>query len=350
LCTFTSEGNALFATTILSFDAIFFVHSSLFLRDVPLMFFGLFSFYLYLKKHYYLCGLVLGFSFFIKETGVFYLILLSIYHIGITKPRKINLKNLKMIGIFLTITAGTFLLPLWIYDIIYQPIIYDPMFPTEKTLDGRDVGLGYPKTKVIESRGIVLQNATGIVTNPIEHLGIYLSDGYLTSEVFKIENWKNTIHTNYPWGWIVPLPPPEKGNNLGWVSGITIDETYDGILHKGEILGIRWMGHANLSLWVVGFWSTLGLIIFSAIKKRTHTSLFLAAGLVSMYLPYVLLSMTGRVLYSYYFILTIPFVALGIVLTLDMIKQEKIRYVSKFVLLAAVVGWFVWFFPLQIIS
>jgi len=39
LCTFTSEKNALFATTILSFDTIFFVHSSLFLRDIPLMFF-----------------------------------------------------------------------------------------------------------------------------------------------------------------------------------------------------------------------------------------------------------------------------------------------------------------------
>ena len=209
--------------------------------------------------------------------------------------------------------------------------------------------VGYPKVRVMESRGYIQQNATGIVSNPIEHLGVFLSNGYLTSEVYKIKNW-NTVHTNFPWGWIVPLPPPEKGNSLGWVSGFTIDETYDGILHKAEILGISWKGDANLSLWVIGFWSTLGLIIFSAIKKRTRTSLFLAAGIVSMYLPYVLLSITGRVMWPYYFILTIPFIAFGIVLTLDLIKQEKIRYISKFILLAAVVGWFVWYFPLQIIS
>ena len=50
---YTTEKNALLATAILSFDTIFFVHSSLFLRDVPLMFFGILSFYFYIKKKKY---------------------------------------------------------------------------------------------------------------------------------------------------------------------------------------------------------------------------------------------------------------------------------------------------------
>ncbi|NIU00214.1 MAG: phospholipid carrier-dependent glycosyltransferase, partial [Nitrosopumilaceae archaeon] len=78
----TSEKNAILATAILSFDTIFFVHSSLFLRDIPVMFFGLFSFYMYQRKSYYFAAVVLGFSLLIKETAVFFLILITIYRIG----------------------------------------------------------------------------------------------------------------------------------------------------------------------------------------------------------------------------------------------------------------------------
>ena len=349
LCRFTSEKNALLATTILSFDTIFFVHSTLFLRDIPLMFFGLFSFYLYLKKRYYLCALSLGFAFLLKETAIFFLIFTAIYHFGVTKPWKGNTKNVKTVGIFLGIVSAAFLLPLWIYDIVYNPIIYEPMFPTVKSPDGRDVGIGYPKVRVMESRGYVQQNPVGVITNPIEHLGIFLNEGYLTSEVYNVKNW-NTVHTNFPWGWVIPLPPPERGNSLGWVSEKPFEETYEGILHKGKVFGIKWRGDPNLSLWIVGFWSSVALILYSAIKRQNRTMLFLGSGIVSTYVPYLFLSLSGRIMFPYYFILTIPFVSLGIVLTLDLIKNEKARIFSKTAFLAAVVGWFVWFYPLQILN
>ncbi|MBT6083570.1 MAG: phospholipid carrier-dependent glycosyltransferase, partial [Nitrosopumilus sp.] len=53
---FTTRQNALLATTILSFDTIFFFHSQLFLRDVPMIFFGMMALYLYLNKRYYLAA------------------------------------------------------------------------------------------------------------------------------------------------------------------------------------------------------------------------------------------------------------------------------------------------------
>jgi len=349
LCKFTSERNALLATTIFSFDTIFFVHSSLFLRDVPLMFFGLLTFYLYLRKSYYLAALTLGFAALIKETAIFFLILLVIYHIGVTKPWKGNIKNGKKIAIFLGIAFTTFIFPLWLYDVIFTPIIYDPMIPTEKLPDGRDAAIGYPRMLVMESRGYIQQHPVGEVTNPIEHLSVFVSEGYIGSPAYNVENWLPRT-TNYPWGWILPLPLPETGNSLGWVLEKQFDKTEEGIFHKGEVFGIKWRGDPNLSLWIVGFWSSIAFIIYSVRKNPTKVALFLGGGIVSMYVPYLLLSLTGRIMFPYYFLLTVPFVSLGIILSLDLIKNTKARFASKTILLAAVVGWFVWFYPLQIIG
>lgn len=347
-CRFTSERNALLATTILSFDSIFFAHSTLLLRDMPLIFFGMLSFYIYLKKRYYLCALPLGFAFLIKETAVFFLILITIYHLGITKPWKGNIKNIKTVLIFLSITSASFLLPLWIYDVVYTPTIYEPMIPTEKLPDGREATMGYPKMRVMESRGHVLQQAVGEITNPIEHLRVFLSEGYVGSPAYNVKNWK-TVHTNYPWSWVLPLPLPETGNSLGWVDEKIIDETYNGILHKGKIFGISWKGDPNLSLWVFGFWSSIAFVIYS-IKRRNLAALFVGGGIASMYIPHLLLSLTGRVMFPYYFLPTVPFISLGCILFLDLIKNQHVRIAAKTALLAGVVAWFVWFYPLQIVS
>ena len=83
ICThFTSRQNALLATTILSFDTIFFFHSQLFLRDVPMIFFGMMALYLYLKKRYYLAALCLGTGALIKETIFFFFVMITMYHIA----------------------------------------------------------------------------------------------------------------------------------------------------------------------------------------------------------------------------------------------------------------------------
>lgn len=349
LCNVTSERNALLATSILSFDTIFFVHSTLFLRDMPLIFFGLLAIFLYMKKQYYLSALPLGFAFLIKETAIFFLIFITIYHIGLTKPWLGKIKYIKTTIIFLGIVASTFLLPLWVYDTIYKPIIYDPVIPTYETVDGKNIPINYPRIKVMESRNYTIQEPVGFITNPIEHLEIFFSGGYITSDAYKVKNW-DTRHTNFPWSWVLPLPLPKDANGLGWVNEKLIDETKEGVFTKGKIVGIEWRGDPNLSLWVIGFWGSLAFIFSSIVKKAWNkTTLFLVSGIASMYLPYLLLSLTGRVMFPYYFLLTVPFVALGIVLLLDLIKNNNARMISKAVLLSGIMAWFVWFYPLKII-
>jgi len=344
---YTSEKNALLATTILSFDTIFFVHSSLFLRDVPLMFFGILSFYFYIKKRYYLAALSLGFAFLIKETAVFFFLLITINHLTINRNWNQNIHNLKKPLIFLSIASASFLIPLWVYDVVYQPIIYDPMIVTEKLPDGREGAISYPKVKLMESRGYSKQTPIGVVTNPIEHLGVFLSKGYLGSDAYKVKNW-NTNITNFPHNWVLPISLPQNANSLGWINEKPFDDTYGGVLHIGKVFGIEWRGDPNQSLWIIGFWSTLGLITYGILKKRDKTTLFLISGIISMYVPYLLLQFTGRVMFPYYFILTVPFISLGVVLTMDKIKHDKLRFITKTVFLMTVFGWFAFFFPLKL--
>ena len=347
-CHYTSERNALLATTLLSFDTIFFVHSTLFLRDVPLMFFGIFSFYLYLKKKYYLAAIVLGFAFFIKETAIFFFFLIIINHLINKQPGKLKQVNIKKSIIFLTILSSAFLIPLSIYDVIYQPIIYDPIIVTDELPDGREIPISYPKLKVMESRGYVNQVPVGVITNPIEHLRIFFSDGYLSSQAYKVKNWETTP-TNFPHNWILPIPLPENANGLGWVKEDPFEETYSGVLHVGKEFGIEWRGDPNQSLWIIGFWGSIAVVIYGIIKQRNPTTLFIASGLISMYVPYLLLQFTGRVMFPYYFLLTVPFIAFGIVVAMDKIKYFKLRIFTKSIFLLFVIGWFVYFYPLKIL-
>ncbi|QDI89542.1 glycosyltransferase family 39 protein [Candidatus Nitrosopumilus sp. SW] len=345
---YTTEKNALLATAILSFDTIFFVHSSLFLRDVPLMFFGVLSYYFYIKKKYYFAAITLGFAFLIKETAVFFFFLIIINHVVVNYKWNPKITDLRKIIVFLVLTSLTFLIPLWIYDIIYQPIIYDPMIVTQKLPDGREGALSYPKVKLMESRGYIQQTQIGKITNPIEHLGVFLSKGYVTSEAYKVKNWDTNL-TNYPHNWILPIPLPENANGLGWVKEKPFEETHGGKLHVGKIFGIEWRGDPNQVLWIVGFWSTLGLIIYGVIKNREKTILFLSSGLISMYVPYLLLQFTGRIMFPYYFILTIPFISLGVIIAIDKIKNSKLRIGIKTLFFISVVGWFVFYFPIKIL-
>ena len=346
---FTSEKNALLAATLLAFDTIFFVHSSLFLRDVPMMFFGFLGFYLYLKKRFYLAPICIAFAIFIKETAILVFVLIIIYHVVTTKPWNFNLGNIKTAGLFLIILSASFLFPLWIYDVIFHPVVYNPVIPTEVLPDGREVPISYPRSVLMNERGYETQVAVGQITNPFEHLGIFWKSDYIKADIFNVKNWGGANSSNFAWNWILPLLPEKSGNNLGYVKEIPFEDTQQGKPNKGKILGVQWMGLPNLSLWPIGFWGTMCFLGYSAIKARNKTAIFLGTGISIMFIPYLLLSIIGRIVFPYYFILSIPFITLGIISALDLIKNNQLRILSKLVTLAIVVAWFVWFYPLQVI-
>lgn len=363
---FTTRQNALLATTILSFDTIFFFHSQLFLRDVPMMFFGMMAFYLYLKKKYYLAALCLGTGALIKETIFFFFIMIIIYHFSnqiykikermhsnITKSIIPSTKTITTTTLFLGIIAGSFLIPLWIYDTVITPNVYEPMIPIRKNADGTENAIPYPLTLVERQRGYPIQTQVGVITNPIEHLNVYFTKGLLSGAY---DGSKRNITQNYyPQNWILPLPTDTDsgrgGLGMGYKNAQPFNEIKNGWPHKGEIMGVERLAYPNIALWPVAFWSSIAFIGYSVIRRQEDkTVLFLIAGIVSMYVPYLLIHIfNGRVMLPYYFILTVPIVSLGVVLCANLIKQNKIRFGFKVGVLALTVAWFVAYFPVKII-
>ena len=364
---FTTKQNALLATTILSFDTIFFFHSQLFLRDVPMIFFGMMAFYLYLNKKYYLAAICLGTGALIKETILFFLIMIAIHRLshqvyGIKEklysgnlfntilPSK---KTISTTTMFVGIIAASFLIPLWIYDSVVTPNVYEPMIPVRQNADGTENAIPYPLILVHEQRGYSLQNQTGVITNPIEHLNVYFTKGLLSGSYDA--NKRIVTQNYYPQNWVLPLPTDTEngrgGVGMGWKNADPFDEVKNGWPHKGERMGVERIGYPNLALWPVAFWGSIAFVTVSIIKREDRkTALFVAAGIVSMYVPYLFIHIfNGRVMLPYYFILTVPIISLGVVLAADLIKQNKIRFGVKTGILALTVAWFVFYFPVKII-
>ena len=364
---FTTRQNALLATTILSFDTIFFFHSQLFLRDVPMIFFGMMALYLYLNKRYYLAALCLGTGALIKETIFFFFIMIIMYHIsnkiyeikGKIPSEKISQlvspsrKTIVTTTMFIGIVATSFLIPLWIYDLVITPSVYDPMIPIRQNADGTENAIPYPLILVHEQRGYQIQTKIGEITNPIEHLSVYFSKGLLSGAYDASK--RNVTQNYYPQNWVLPLPTDTEngrgGVGMGWKNAKPFDEIKSGWPHKGEKMGVERIGYPNLALWPVAFWGSIAFIAFSIIRwQEGKTTLFLAAGIASMYIPYLLIHIfNGRVMLPYYFILTVPIISLGVVLSANLIKQNKIRFGVKTGILALTVAWFVLYFPVKII-
>lgn len=357
---FTSKENALLATTIFSFDTIFFFHSQLFLRDVPMMFFGFLGVYFFLNKKYFLSGTVIGFGALIKETILFILILLIIYQIIISIKNR-NLSNkiffqrqnyAKVFG-FCLIIGTCFIIPLWVYDVMITPIMYEPAIPIRINADGTETAYSYPQILVYEQRGYSLQEKIGEISNPWQHLKFYFDSGLLAG-AYDSKN-RNVTQNYIPTNWILPLPTDTDsgrgGIGMGYKKSQPFDEVKNGWPHKGEEMGVDRLAYPNLGLWPLGFWATISFIGFSLVKKKNiELSIFLGIGLLTLYGSYILLNLiNGRVMLPYYFILTVPIISLGSVCMFHSLKSRILRISGKLILLSFTVVWFVYYFPIKLL-
>ncbi len=71
---FFSKEKALFAASMLGFETLFFIHTSLDLLEGPPIFFALLGFLAYFKKRYYWSAAAFGLSILSKEWGVYFVI------------------------------------------------------------------------------------------------------------------------------------------------------------------------------------------------------------------------------------------------------------------------------------
>jgi|TARA_B100000959_G_scaffold250131_1_gene278373 4-amino-4-deoxy-L-arabinose transferase-like glycosyltransferase len=356
---FLGKNLAVYATAMLGFEVMFFVHGSLALLEVPSIFFAFLSFWLYLERkgkkilkiplYYWLSTLAMGLAFLSKETAAFYVIIIIFLYI-VTRVQFTHYKELlpkfyKAI-ILLLVLAGVYIIPVTIYDVVYQPS------------SSTEVVITHSVVQIPNEVGIMVDNSTVTntetnqipINNALEHLIYTVS--YASG--LTITNDSDVNSGNYAWNWVLPIPsyPPSPY----YVESAEVRHTTrasDEIVNVSTetLHPISWYGiGTNIPIW----WSIWLIVPFTAYnilrKEGKEIDYFLLIWILGTYLPMIYTSgVVGRIVYPFYFIQTVPALALGIpYMVSSIIKAGSIRNLILVALMLVVLVVFVLYFPVRV--
>ena len=342
---FMSRKYALLATSFLSFDVMFFIHGSIFVLDMPALFFGLLGLQLYFAKRYKWMAVALALSFLMKELGLFFMFTVVLYHFAhnfrIEKHAHWKLKGFTkkavavifMSSMLFTIVGGG---GLWIYDLVYKP--------TTNPIVVNNVHVNI----VQDPNGTVLTTQTwteittiwSYITNPVDHLKWAWS--YFTTLVPAVET-PDKDHRP-PWGWIMPY-----GDVFNSPHYLTVAVT----VGDRSFRTLDWIAQIN-PLIAYGYLPFMFLTLFDFARKKGRPCDYLYSiwGIVS-YLPWLLDGMFfQRMTFNYYFLYTIPAICLGWGWFYSRLGQRIQNRTVKYGLilghLALIIIFFLYFFPLKV--
>lgn len=336
---FTKE-KALFAASMLAFENMFFVHTSLLLLDGPPVFFALVGFLSYFKKRYYLSALGFGLCILSKESGVFFLIALMLYHLWANwKSLRIGsptaaLKKVAAFAIIVSLVVG---LPLWGYDYAYHP------YASSTVVIEPSVVINPQTNQTITTTQTTTAHSNN-VSQPLQNFVFYFTYQSSLTGCGKIDPWNC-----YPWSWVLPFgvsPLPY------YISSVTITSK----AANGQTIGtttyhpIDWQGIGNLVLWY-SIWLIVPIVAWRVLKRTATSVDFLVVSLIAAtYLPLIYISIVShRVEYAFYFLNTDVGLALGIPVVIGYLGHGNIRTERLVMLLwlAAAVIFFFSYFPVN---
>lgn len=337
---FFSKEKALLAASLLAFENMFFIHTSLLLLDGPPVLFALAGFLAYFKRRYYLSALAFGLCILSKESGVFFLLALVLYHLwahgkSLRRPgAPIGFRKLLAFAFILSLVVG---LPLWGYDYAYHPsakstvvvqpsVIVDPVANTTVTTT---------KTTTMHSDN---------VTNPLQNFEYYFTYQSSLTGCGKTDQWNC-----YPWNWILPLgvTPLQYFVNTVTVKSTAPNGTF---LQMTNYHPIDWQGIGNLVVWY-SIWLVVPVLAWKFVRRSAKEADALAGCLVAAtYLPLFYISLVShRVEYAFYFLNTDVGLALGIPLVIAFLARGSLRAERLLILLwlVAAVFFFLAYFPVN---
>jgi predicted membrane-bound dolichyl-phosphate-mannose-protein mannosyltransferase len=298
---------AYYASLLLAFDTLFFVHSSIAVIDVHGIFFALLSFLFYFSKlHLWkfdrliLAGISLALAGLSKETSIFFLFFLLSYHLlfggGAFRSRLLDSIKISVI------VAVVFSIGLQIFDTLMAPSV-----------------------------GTFLSHLRFIITYGSSLTGPGWIDSLLKTPIT-------------PFDWLLFYSP------VGYyITNVTVTAGESVI----KYVGIGYYGITNkLETWLTFLWAPY--VIYLLVKQRrnkieqeTTSADFRLANfslfwLIWTYFPYVLLYLFGRVTYPFYLLPAVPAMAIGGAYILS--REWFPRIVALF-FLVAVFGWFLLYYP-----
>jgi len=330
---FMSRKYALFATAFLSFDIIYFVHGSIFVLDMPAILFGLIGVERYFAKSYRWSALAFGVSFLMKELGLFFLGTVLIYHL-FTNLRVKNLKSIvnwkKFFGFFviLLLAGGG---GLWIYDAVYKPSTGMTVFQNVQ----KNIVVDQNQTPITTVTIITNVTVGNIITNPIEHMTFALQ--YFAGLAPAIVTPESDFRP--PWSWVLPI-----GNVFNSPKYFTVVVTSGEISH----LIVNWVSQITPTVEYMLI-PIVALSMFNIVKKKDKNKFGVLAisWIMVSYLPWLLLGIfVQRMTFNYYFIYTIPILALGIPHIWNSVPiSEQYRNIGILLHLFLTIIFFVCFYP-----
>jgi 4-amino-4-deoxy-L-arabinose transferase-like glycosyltransferase len=338
---FFSKEKALLAASMLAFENLFFIHTSLLLLDGPPILFALAGFLGYFKKRYYLSALAFGLCILSKESGVFFLLALLLYHVW-ANGKKIRTPGLPIFGwkkilafaIIVSLVVG---LPLWGYDYAYHP---------------------FSKTTVLVEPTVVvnpLANSTvtttttttihaGNVTNPLQNFAYYFTYQSSLTGCGKTDPWNC-----YPWNWVLPfgVTPLQY-----YVNSVTVTSKASNGTILGEVVyhPIHWQGIGNLVVWY-SIWLVVPMVAWRLVRRSAKEVDALVGCLIAgTYLPLFYISLVShRVEYAFYFLNTDVGLALGIPVVVAFVSRGNVRTERLLILfwLVGAAAFFFAYFPVN---
>ena len=350
----SNKKTALLSTMVLSLSPMIFVHSTLMLRDIPVMALGFFSIYLYFKQKYYFTSLILGLTALIKETAMFFLVFIVIHYL-ITNHKNLGLQSLskrltKTPFVAFLILISSFLIPLTIYENTVTVLEYETRYPdvyiypegTERKILRFDIT--GTNTQLLEKK-ISDFKYVNVITNPIDHLKTMFTAGYLdqrsTEGEFGVIDFSQTF---------IPFLADdsvqlhqEKGSSRTHIGE-------DGIEKNIVSPSTLWIQSKINPVWYVSFWSSFALIGYE-LFQRLHNKIplsktisFIICGVV-FFIPFLFVN-TMRDTYAYYMIYFIPIMMFGMISIIDKIPNKILRGIILASFLLYMLNYFVTDYPL----
>jgi dolichyl-phosphate-mannose--protein O-mannosyl transferase len=334
---FFSKEKALLAASMLAFENMFFVHTSLLLLDGPPVLFALAGFLAYFKRRYYLSALAFGLCILSKETGVFFLVALVLYHVWANSKRMRTpgsptggFRKVLAFAIILSLVVG---LPLWGYDYAYHPY-------SKTTVVVESVVSVDPITNTTVTTTTTTTSQSAPVTNPVQNFEYYYTYQSSLTGCGTINQWNCD-----PWSWILPF---DVGPLPYFVSSVTVSSTdANGTNLVAIYHPVDWRGMGNLVVWY-SIWLVVPVVAWKVVRRSAKEVDALAGSIIAAtYLPLFYISLVShRVEYAFYFINTDVGLALGIPMGIAFLARGKVRTERLLILLwlvAAVIFFFAYF-------
>lgn len=319
---------AFLASLLLSLDTLFFMQSNMANLDTSQLFFGMAAFaaYFYEVKAsslnmYLLIGFLMGLSVLCKETGVFLLGALLVFHLIFGKGELSQ--RLKESVIVFTVTAMTFAVGLQLYD---------SLIPT-------------PFTFFTQQISYILN--FGINDRWFYSPGLYFFTAHEPLGV--VNSWvcQNCWRSLSPFDWVTffspveyAYPPAANAHQLITIGNFRF--VYDTFAYYGI---------TNMfETWTIYIWIPLAVYLVFKYRRDLRTRLeaadktlvFALIWFGFTYVPYILLYFESRAEFEYYLVSAVPAIAIG---AAYLITRPRVSNKVTIAYLILVFLWFLTFFP-----